>query len=155
MEICKKILQQANIIPRLQLVRKKEGGGTEGTGPHRVKLFGDKACKVKNFKTGEVEFGVELLVEENGEKKRYCFPMKGETGEVHYLVQKMANFNIGDEVIMEYKRQPGMGTRGMIDVVLAEKPKEKEVKSPLEIKTKEIPIVEDEDYGEPPEEVFE
>lgn len=154
METCKKILQQANIIPRLQLVRKKEGGGTEGTGPHRVKLLGDKTCKVKNFKTGEVEFGVELLVEENGEKKRYPFPMKSETGEVHYLVQKMVNFNVGDEVIMEYKRQPGMGARGMIDVILAGKPKEKEAKSPADLKNEEIPIVEEEDYGEPPEGLF-
>jgi len=159
METCKKILAQANIVPRLHLVRKKEGGGTEGTGIHRVKLLGDKACKVKNYKTQEVEYGIELLVEEDGEKKKYTFPMKNEVGEIHYLVEKMSSFDIGDEVIMEYKRQPGAGARGMIDVILSVKKGPEENKlvdlgKVKDIKDEDIPVLEEEDYGAPPAEFF-
>jgi hypothetical protein len=35
------------------------------------------------------------------------------------------------------------------------KKKEKETKSPADIKPEDIPVVEDEDYGEPPEDLFE
>lgn len=115
MDACREILEKAHELPFLQLVRKKDGGGTEGTGPHRVKLISDKVNQRKNFKTKELEYVVDLEIEEDGVKKIYFFSVKNEADEVHYLVKKLAQFNPGDEVVMEYKRE---GMTGFIDVVL-------------------------------------
>ena len=147
MELYKEILRKANIIPDLHLVRKKEGGGTEGTGPHRVKIIDAKVCKIRDYNTGAIVYGSKLLVEENGEKKKYTFSLKNETGEIHYLVKTLADFKPGDEIVMEFKRE---GKRGFIDVRLAEK--EEIEPEPAEIKEDDIPIIESENYGNPPPE---
>lgn len=110
----KELLKKANIVPRLKLATKKAGGGVQGTGPHRVKLVEDKIVKGKDFE-GNVIDKMRFLVDENGETKMYECPIKDkETGQLHYLVQRMSEFAEGDEVIMEYKRA---GMKGHIEVL--------------------------------------
>jgi hypothetical protein len=113
MENSKAIVKKAGILPRLKLAVKLEGGGTKGTGAHRVKLIEDKVVKGKNFQTGEEREEVKYTVEEDGEKKTYNTPLKNKNGEISYLVQKMAEFKEGEEVVMEYKNK---GAKGFIDV---------------------------------------
>jgi len=148
MESCKQIIDQANIVQDLHLVRKKESGGTEGTGPHKVKLISDKVGKGRDYKTKKEIFVVNLLVEEDGQQKKYTFPVKNEAEEVHYLVKKFAEFKPGDEVVMEYKRD---GMTGYIDVVPV---KEKTDVEPSTTEDSDIPIIE-EDAGDPPPGLFE
>jgi len=156
MENSKKILKQFGVIPLLRLAIKKEGGGVESTGPHKVKLIEDKIGKKIEYQTGKEIYVVWYFVEENGEKKKYPVPVKDKNDEVHYLIQRLSVFEPGDEVILECKRE---GQRNIIDVMPVKekepKKKEKETKSPADIKPEDIPVVEDEDYGEPPEDLFE
>jgi hypothetical protein len=141
MEQSKELIKKFNITPFLKLAIKLEGGGVEGTGPHHVKLLEDKIVKGTDFK-GNERFEVQYLVEENGEKKKYRVAMKDENGELHYLVQRLAEFKEGNDIIMEYKRQ---GKRGYIDVrgikegIITEDKEELPI-----ISYDDIPVVEDE-----------
>jgi len=149
MQKSEEILKQANIVPLLRLVVQKEGGGTEGTGPHKVKLLEDKIGKRVNPRTGKEEYVVIYFVEEDGIKKRYPVPLKGEDGQVHYLIQRIGPLAPGTEVILEYKRREG-SVKGFIDVkeVIKETPEipKEETISLEEISDEEIPIIEDEEY---------
>ena len=53
------------------------------------------------------------LVEENGEKKEYRTKVKNKEGKLNYLVQRLAEIEEGDEVILEMKK---MGIKNYIEV---------------------------------------
>lgn len=106
------LVQKANIIPFLRLATKKEGKGTESTGPHKVKIIGDEVIKDKDFSGNEI-FKVRYTLEENGVKKRYDVAVKNDKGELSYLVQKLADIPEGTEITLEYVRK---GLKGYIDV---------------------------------------
>ena len=141
MKTSKELLGQANITPFLKLAIQKEGGGVEGTGPHKVKLIEDKAVMINEYPSQKEVSGIRYVVEENGEKKKYEVPIKDKGGELHYLIQRLAEFNEGDEIILEYQRR---GIKGFISVKKAGE----EIKSG-ENPDGEIPIVEEGD-GTPP-----
>ena len=113
MKNSKQILKKANVIPKLQLAVKKEGGGVLGTGPHTVVLVSDEVVKGTDFRTGKERFEVKYTVKENGDLKTYNVPVKDKTGGVHYLVQRLAELPEGSTVTLEYKRN---GLVGYIDV---------------------------------------
>ena len=116
MKNSQELLKKANIVPLLNLAQQKEGGGVEGTGPHKVKLLEDKVGKKKDFRTGADIYVVWFIVEEDGIKKRYPVPIKdAQTGEVHYLLQRLGSLKEGTEVVLEYKRKEG-SVKGYIDV---------------------------------------
>lgn len=107
------LLKEAGIQPKLRLGTKKAKGGTESTGPHRVKLLQDKLVKGTDPKSGkEVDF-VRYLLEENGETKTYQTKKLSEKGELSYLVQRLAEVKEGEEVILEMKKQ---GIKNYIEV---------------------------------------
>lgn len=149
MEKSKELLKVNKVVPFLKLAIKKDGGGTVGTGPHKVKLLKDKVGKKREYHTGKEIYVMWYFVEENGEEKKYPVPVKDDNNEVHYLIQRLAEFSEGEEIIMEYKRKGAMGyidVRSVKDSVV-----EKETLPP-EVSDDEIPVIEeDEDYGEPPE----
>jgi len=139
MDNCKEIIAKAGIIPDLQLAIQitDEAGnkkGVKGTGPHRVKLIDDKVVMGSDYLTGAERHEVMLIVEEDGQKKKYCFPVKDKKGGVHYLVQKFADIKPGEEVILEYKK---CGAKGYIDVQKVEKNYVPEID--------DIPVIEDEE----------
>lgn len=138
MQSSKDAVKQAGIIPKLRLAVKKENGGTESTGPHTVKLVSDKTVKGTDPQTGKERYEMVYYVEEDGEKKKYTCPLKDEQGELHYLVQRMAEFEEGDMVTMEYQRK---GLKGFISVAKVG-----------EQEDDDIPIIEDEDEQGSPEE---
>ncbi len=109
------VLKKANVVPLLQLATRKEEGGIEGTGIHKVKLLEDKLGKRINPRTGQEEIVLWLFVEEDGAKKKYPIPVKDKNGEVHYLIQRLANFKEGEDVYMEYKKIEGT-FKGYIDI---------------------------------------
>src|SRR3990167_3366321 len=113
MEKSKALMVQAGVVPKLRLGIKKAGGGVIVTGPHRVKILEDRIIKDKDAETGkEIEFVV-YLVEENGEKKEYRTKVKNREGKLNYLVQRLAEIEEGDEVILEMKK---MGIKNYIEV---------------------------------------
>ncbi len=114
MKASKALLKEAGIQPKLRLGNKKEGGGVVSTGPHRVKMMADKIVPGKDPKTGkDIEY-VRYLVEENGETKTYQTKKFNEkTGELSYLVQRLAEVEEGEEVILEMKKQ---GIKNYVEV---------------------------------------
>lgn len=137
------LIKKAGIIPFLQLATKRQGGGTDSTGPHSVVLIEDKIIKGTDYQTGKQIFMVRYVVEENGEKKRYEVPVKDRNGEVHYLIQRMSQYQEGETVVMEYVRK---GMKGYIDVRKPDKP---EGVPTINSDGEEIPVVEDK-----PDEIF-
>lgn len=114
MKTCKEILKKASIYPKLQLARKKQGGGTESTGAHRVKIVADKLAKEFDPETGKEREVVKFLLEEAGERKTYKVPVLNKQGEVHYLIQRFGELREGEEIVLEFKRK---GLKGYIDVL--------------------------------------
>jgi len=110
MEKSKEILKKAGVVSRIKL---------KGTGPHKVKIVGEKIVKGTDYQTGIEREELEYILEEDGEKKRYNVAIKDKTGGISYFIERMAEFGEGDEIILEYK--PIKGTpRGYIDVRNAE-----------------------------------
>ena len=131
-----KIVKQANIIPSLQLGVQQEGGGVKSTGRHTVKFLSDKIVMGTEFQTGKERHEVEYLFEEKGQSKKYRVPVKDKKDEVHYFIQRMAEVEIGEEIILEMKRK---GNKNYIDF-------QRTLEEPTptsEVFKDDIPIVED------------
>lgn len=136
------ILEKAGIATRLSLAEKilSEDGkprGTRSTGEHRVKFLEDKVVKGKDYQTGVERLEMKWIFEdENGQKKFYTKPLRDENNEVNYLIQRMASFNYGDELILKYTKREG-SIRGYIEVKLENAPQGENDKLDL-IEEKEI-----------------
>ena len=141
MQILKNILKQANITPDLKLFTKREEGGTQTTGPHTVKLIDSKIIKGVDFDTRKDIFIVRLLVEENGEQKKYDFPMRDKKGDIHYLVHRLAEFEEGSEVVLEGKSQGGRSFTDVHPVDSISESSQEEI--PTISQDDDIPVVED------------
>lgn len=113
MKLSLQLLKEAGIQPKLRLGNKKAKGGTESTGPHRVKMIADKMVKGIDPKTNKEVDYVRYLLEENGETKTYQTKKLNDKGELSYLVQRLAEIKEGEEVILEMKKQ---GIKNYIDV---------------------------------------
>lgn len=111
-------MKVAKIYPKLRLGTKKEGGGVVATGPHTVKLLEDKITKGVDRESGKVIEVVRYILEENGEQKQYTVPVKNrETGELHYLVQRLSEVNEGETIILEMKKR---GIKNYVEVLAAD-----------------------------------
>lgn len=113
MKNSKILMKEANLQPKLRLGKKLTGGGTASTGPHRVKMIADKIVQGPHPKTGKMIDYVRYLVEENGETKTYQTKKLDDKGELSYLVQRLAEIEEGQEVILEMKKQ---GIKNYIEV---------------------------------------
>lgn len=126
--------------------------GVKGTGKHTVKFLSDKEVKGENFITKEERQEVEYTFEENGQKKKYNVPIHNDKGELHYFVQRMADIQTNETITLEYKKIPN-SFKGFIEVgKLSGHEAATEIPPSVkkELKDKDIPIIEDDDIGEPP-----
>ena len=57
---------------------------------------------------------IRYLVEEKGEKKIYDVDLYNDSGDVHYLIQRLAEVPEGEEVILQFTKK---GIRGFIEVI--------------------------------------
>lgn len=88
--------------------------GVKANGTHRVKIISDKIIRKPDPQTGKDTEWVRYVVEEKGEQKIYDTRLKNkDTGELSYLVQRFAEINEGDEVILEMKKQ---GIKNYIEI---------------------------------------
>lgn len=116
MKTSKELLVQAKIIPRLRLGNKTDHG-VVSTGPHTVKMIEDKLMNGKDPQTGDIRPIVRYIFEENGEPRRYDVPVKDKAGELHYLVQRLAEVEEGQEIVLEMKKR---GVKNYVDVLTPE-----------------------------------
>ena len=107
MQQSKELVKEAGIIPALQLVTKLDGGGTRSTGPHTVKVISEERTRGTDFMSGKERDEMKYILEENGEKKYYRVPIENKDGELHYLIQRFAEVEEGEEIILEAKSQGG------------------------------------------------
>ena len=138
MESSKEIIKKAGIIPDLCLGTREEGHGVKATGPHTIKLLSDKVVKNTDYETGAEIFVVRYILEEAGEQRKYDVPMKDKKGEIHYLVQRLAEIPEGEEIILEMKKK---GIRNYISITRKNQPET------IKPSDDDIPVIEDE--GEP------
>ena len=111
MQISKELLKEANITPRLRLGQKTDKG-VVSTGEHRVKIIKDKLDKGTDYAGKEIEV-VKYLMEEDGQYKSYSVPRIGKNGELHYLVQRLAEIKEGTEIIIKMEKR---GVKNVITV---------------------------------------
>src|SRR3990167_8922751 len=111
----KELLAKAGILPKLRLGLKLPKGGVKPTGPHKVKLLEDKILKKPDQTGKEIEY-VRYVVEEDGEKKIYDTKLRDKNNGLSYLVQRFAEINEGEEIILEMKKQ---GAKNYIEVTPA------------------------------------
>ena len=150
MEIFKKVLAQSGYVPTIKIFVQKEGGGVISTGPHKVKVVkaGKGAVNIKNPTTGKDELHVWLYLDEDGQQLRYPIPLQNKDGSLHYLVERMADIEEGETIVMEGKKSQS----GMTNYIEIRKVEEKEPEEPvIDIEGKpmkeeeeiEIPIIEE------------
>ena len=114
MQISKQLAKEAGLYPRLRLLTKTEGEAPVSTGKHTVRLIKDKEVMGKDITTGKPLPKVRYLLEEKGEIKIYdTRKFSKETGELSYLVQKLAEFPENSVVILEAKK---VGIKNYISV---------------------------------------
>jgi hypothetical protein len=134
MKIAKQLMKSSEIYQKLKLgVRtiKQDGsyGAVVSTGPQRVKLVKEFIRKGVDRETGKVIEVYKIVVEHEGVVKEYRMPIKArETGELHYLVQRLSKVDEGEEIIMEMKKQ---GPKNYIEVLRADG-------SPIEVEEEEV-----------------
>ena len=137
------IVKQANIIPSLQLAVRKENAEGKlvvvGTGKHQVKFISDKVVMGKDYQTREERHEVQYIFEEKGQQKKYNVPVKDENGEVHYLIQRMADIEYGEEITLEYQR------KGLKGFIMTERVVNQEAKPSGEVSDDEIPVIEEDE----------
>ena len=115
MKNSKELLNKAGILPKLRLGLRLPAGGVKPTGPHRVTVLEDRIIKKVDPKDGKDKEWVSYTVQENGEKKVYDTLLRDKNGGLSYLVQRFAEINEGDEVILEMKKQ---GAKNYIEISL-------------------------------------
>jgi len=100
---------------RLQLGVKQEKGGVKSTGPHTVKILEEpKIGTGKDFMTGKERQELKFLLEEDGDEKTWSFPIYSKDGGPHYLLSRLENVEVGDEIVLEMVNKGG---RSFIQVV--------------------------------------
>lgn len=114
MQVSKQLVKDAGLHPRLRLLTKEEGKAPVSTGKHTVRLIKDKEIMGKDVNTGKEIPKIRYLVEEKGELKVYdTRKFNKDTGELNYLVQKLAEYPENSTVILEAKK---MGAKNYIAV---------------------------------------
>ncbi len=137
MQISKQLVKDAGLHPRLRLLTKEEGKAPVSTGKHVVRLIKDKEIMGKDVNTGKEIPKIRYLVEEKGELKVYdTRKFNKDTGEINYLVQKLAEYPENSMVVLEAKK---LGAKNYIAVTPLTTGAEVEVDEEEEDEEDELP----------------
>lgn len=107
--------------PFLQLGEKQEGGGVKSTGPHTVTLVSGKLGRGTDPFDGSPRDEFQMVVEEKGVEKMWNVPVKDKQGNLHYLVQRLADIDEGETIVLEMKNK---GLKNYIDLRLTSEKEE-------------------------------
>lgn len=157
METTKKLYNQGKkkgyFKPKLELfIKKDKDSPPKPTGPHKVKILGEKLIRKKDYYGKERE-AVKLNLEENDEKKYYSFfIMNKDSNKMHYLIERLKDYEKNDEFIMEGKTSSDRSYIEIRDLEEKNSENKKEDEGGEdEGGEDEIPVIEeDDDIGEPP-----
>jgi hypothetical protein len=140
MKTSKEILEKAGIIPKLRLGA-KVGKKVIPTGPWRVRLLKDKEVIGRDAQTGKeipmLRYLMDVLMKDGKTWEKRIYETKKynkDTGDVSYLVIRLAEVPEGGEVILEMKK---MGIKNFVDV--------REVGDPSTVEMEDHEVVTDEE----------
>lgn len=103
MKVSKKILNEHGVRSRLRL-GSKTPKGVVSTGQHKVVLVSDEKIKKLDYLGNQKEY-VRYTLKEGNELKYYDVPLYNSNKEIHYLIQRLAELNEGQEIIIELKNK--------------------------------------------------
>lgn len=113
MQVSKQLVKEAGLHPKLKLLIKEDGKAPVLTGEHKIRLLKDKEVTKKDIDGRDTAY-IRYLIEEHGEVKVYdTRKFSKDTGEISYLVQKLAEYPENSYVILEAKKQ---GAKNYISV---------------------------------------
>lgn len=112
MENVKAAAKALKLYSKLQLGEKIPGGGVKSTGPHTVKITAEPTTTIMD-KGGKPVKAFKFIVEEAGVLHKWLVPLTNEQGEGHYLIERLQNIEIGEEIVLEMKKR---GPKNYIDV---------------------------------------
>lgn len=99
-------MAKLGVVPKLRLgnkLLKADGkpGGIESTGPHLVKFLEEPQLIMgKNFE-GKPRQEFKFIVEFNGQKYRWQFPLLDKQANPHYLLERTADIKVGETRVLE------------------------------------------------------
>lgn len=96
-------MKEDKVIPRLQLAVQQASGGVKSTGPHKLKKIADKVEEAWDENAKAKVKTVKVLVEENGEQKKWIFPYYDKSGEVDYKAIRLSEIENGETMVVEVK----------------------------------------------------
>ena len=131
MKNVKEAAKTLKLYPKLRLGEKLPGGGVKANGPHTVKITAEPTTTMIN-KNGKMVKAFKFTVEENGQLYKWLVPLLNEEGEGHYLIERLQDIEVGEEIVLEMKKR---GARNYIDIT---KPGEEDAED-------EIPVEEEEE----------
>lgn len=119
MKTSKEIIEKAGIIPRLRL-GSKTGKGVKPNGSFRVRMIKDKEIIGRDANTGKevpmIRYLMDVLMKDGKTWEKRIYETKKfnkDTGEISYLVIRLAEVPEGGEVILEMKK---MGIKNFVSV---------------------------------------
>src|SRR3990172_8224726 len=131
MKNVKEAAKTLKLYPKLRLGEKLPGGGVKANGPHTVKITAEPTTTMIN-KNGKMVKAFKFTVEENGQLYKWLVPLLNEEGEGHYLIERLQDIEVGEEIVLEMKKR---GARNYIDIT---KPGEEDTED-------EIPVEEEDE----------
>lgn len=122
MQKVKEIAKAINLFPKLKLGEKLEKGGVKPTGPHRVKFL-EEPVVVLITSEGKSVKAFRFIVQENEQNYRWIVKILNKENQPNYLVERLMDIEVGEERILEMKKQ---GARNYIDIRKVDAPEEAE-----------------------------
>jgi hypothetical protein len=118
------------MYPKLRLGEKMPGSAVRPTGPHKVKITAEPTTVMVN-KGGVPTKHFKFIVEENGQLYKWLVPIMNKEGtEGHYLIERLMDVQVGEELVIEMKKQ---GARNYIDVRRAGEPERPDDEQEVEV----------------------
>jgi hypothetical protein len=113
METVKTVMKSLGVLPKLRLGIKLKGGGVKSTGTKHVKFLSEpEGITGKNFEGKATKF-LRFEVEHNGTRYHWFAAVLNREGQPNYLLERLAEIQIGDERDLEMTKQ---GARNYIDI---------------------------------------
>lgn len=101
------------ILPRLKLGMKLQGGGVKSRGPVHVKFLEEPTIVQGRSFEGKPQEEVRFILEVDGIKCKWNVPVLNRSGEANYLIERLLGVEVGDERILEMVKK---GIKNYIDV---------------------------------------
>lgn len=112
MEKVRQVMQSIGALPKLRL-GEKTAKGVVSFGPKHVKFLAEPTGVTKKDYQGKEQKMLRFEVEHNGNKYHWFVRVLNREGEPNYLLEKLADVQVGDERVLEMLKQ---GARNYIDV---------------------------------------